>query len=248
MTETVSVLVPPSAAQVRAELVELVERDLLGPAGGETEVLAQGESPRDRYLVGLIAPCGRVVEPEADEPLRAAEEGGEDGLPEEEPAQESLFPSSVGMSFRLDGGFDRLRVSAGWGRYERVANPDGDGRVWQRHPAGGELTLHLAPGIVQLGAPDPDVRDVRVEAVVRRLDGDWSVTLFLRNEQTEPNENRDRAWLFQAQLVVESVTAALSSSRARRRRTPTRTSRRGLPLPIGVVSSMRSVITWLCTR
>lgn len=205
MTETVPVLAPPSAAQIRAELIELVERDLLGPAGGENEVLPQGESPRDRYLVGLIAPRGRVVEPEADEPLRAAEESGEDGLPEDEPAQESLFPSSVGMSFRIDGECERLRVSATWGRYERVANPDGEGRVWQRKPAGGDLTLELAPGIVEVGAPDPDVPNVRIEAVVRRLGLQWSVTLFLRNDQSEPSENRDRAWLFQAQLAVEAV-------------------------------------------
>src|SRR5436309_281992 len=136
MTETVAVLAPPSAAKIRAELIELVERDLLGPAAGENEVLPQGESPRDRYLVGLIAPRGRVVEPETDEPLRAAEESGEDGLPEDEPAQESLFPSSVGMSFRLEGDCERLRVFARWGLYERVANPEGEGRVWQRHPAG----------------------------------------------------------------------------------------------------------------
>src|SRR6266508_1956315 len=205
MTETAPVLAPRSAAQIRAELIELVERDLHGPAAGENELLPQGESPRDRYLVGLIAPRGRVVEPETDEPLRAAEESGEDGVPEDEPAQESLFPSSVGMSFRIDGECERVRVSATWGRYERVANPDGEGRVWQRQPAGGELTLELAPGAVEVGAPDPDVPNVRIEAVVRRLGSQWSVTLFLRNEQSEPSENRDRAWLFQAQLAVEPV-------------------------------------------
>jgi len=205
MTEIAPVLAPPSAARIRATLLEMVERDLLGPAGGEDEVLPQSESPRDRYLVGLIAPRGRVVEPETDEPLGAADESGEDGLPEDEPAQESLFPSSVGMSFRVDGECELLRVFAVWGRYERVANPDGEGRVWQRQPAGGELTLDLAPGIVQLGAPDSDVPDVRIEAVVRRLDDEWSITLFLRNEQGEPSENRDRAWLFQAQLAAESV-------------------------------------------
>src|SRR4051812_15237735 len=204
MTETGRVLAPPSAAAIRAELIELVERDLLGPAGGENEVLPHGESPRDRYLVGLIAARGRLVEPEVDEPLRAAEGSGGDGLPEEEPAQESLFPSSVGMSYRVEGECERLRVSAAWGRYERVANPDGEGRVWQRQPAGGELTLELVPGIVEVGAPDPDVPNVRIEAVVRRLGPQWSVTLFLRNEQTEPSENRDRAWLFQAQLAVEA--------------------------------------------
>ncbi len=198
-------LAAPSPSKLRRELIELVERDLLGPAGGETEVLPRDEQPRDRYLVGLLAPRGLQVEADADEDLAAADESEEDGKAEPEAARESLFPSSLGLSFRVDGACERLRIEASWGRYDRIENPDGEGRVWQRVPSGGALELGLAPGRGPVGAPDPELPDVRVEAVVRRLGSEWSVTLFLRNEQTEPEENRDRAWLFQATLAVEAL-------------------------------------------
>ena len=208
------VLTPPTRDALRGELVELVERDLLGPAGGESEVLPRDEQPHDRYLIGLLAPSGLQVEADADEDLAAADESEEDGKVEPEAAQESLFPSSFGMSFRVDGACKRLRVEASWGRYDRVDNPDGEGRVWERVPSGGAVELDLALGRVTLGAPDPEVPDVRVEAVVRRLGGEWSVTVFLRNDQPEPDENRDRAWLFQAKLaVVEPGGGAVFVSR-----------------------------------
>jgi len=109
MANGASTLARPSGAQLRRELVDLVAKDLLGPAGGEAELLPRGEQPRDRYMLGLLAPRGRQVEPEADEPMPAAGEGGEEAPPEEEPAQASLFPSSIGMSFHADGDCERLR-------------------------------------------------------------------------------------------------------------------------------------------
>lgn len=201
-----SVLVPPPPATLRLELIELIERDLLGPAGGETEVLPRDEQPRDRYLLGMLAPRGHVPAIDTDETLGSGDESEEDGDAEPEAARESLFPSSLGLSFRVDGACDTLRVSASWGRYERVfADEAGEGRAWERVPSGGELGLPMAPGRHELGAPDGEAPDVRVEAVVRQLDGQWSVSVFLRNEQTEPEENKDRAWLFQAKLAVEGV-------------------------------------------
>ena len=67
-------------------------------------------------------------------------------------------------------------------------------------PSGGTLELKLVSGRQVVGPPDPEVPDVRIETVVRRIGDDWSVTAFLRNEQTEPDENRDRVWLFQAKI------------------------------------------------
>lgn len=199
------VLAPPAPASLRSALVELVERDLLGPAGGENELLPHGEQPRDRYLLGLLAPRGHRPDVGVEEALAGGDESAEDGDAEPEAAQESLFPSSLGLSFRVEDRCSRLRVSAAWGRYERVEALDGEGRVWQRVPSGGDLVVELAPGRLAVGSPDPDVPAVKVEAVVRQIDAEWSVTLFLRNEQVEPEENRDRAWLFQARLAVEAA-------------------------------------------
>jgi hypothetical protein len=46
--------------------------------------------------------------------------------------------------------------------------------------------------------------EVRVEGRMRKQGPDWIVTLFLINGQKEPDKRKDEAWLFQAQLIVES--------------------------------------------
>jgi hypothetical protein len=100
----------------------------------------------------------------------------------------------------------------------RVENPDGEGRVWQREPRGGVRGLELKPGIAQLGAPDENAPDVRIQAMVRETGEQWSVTLFLRNNQSEPKQNRDQAWLFQAQLGVKAPDGAPVFIAGKRRR------------------------------
>jgi hypothetical protein len=152
----------------------------------------------------MLAPQGHRLENDVEEALGSGDESEEDGDAEPEAAQDSLFPSSLGLSFRVDG-TPTLRVAASWGAYERVEAEGGEGRVWQRVPRGGELDVELRPGRHRLDPPDADVPDVRVEAIVRPLAEGFSVTLFLRNEQSEPDENRDRAWLFQTQLAVEAT-------------------------------------------
>ena len=47
--------------------------------------------------------------------------------------------------------------------------------------------------------------DVYVSGKIRRLENrDWIISLFLVNAQQEPNRGRDKAWLFQPELIVSS--------------------------------------------
>jgi hypothetical protein len=156
----------------------------------------------------VVAPAGARTEPEVDERLSATTELEEESATEDEAAQASLFPASIGITFRVERSCARrLRVRADWGEYLRVDNPEG--KVWQREPRGGDRELELRPGRVELGAPDTDAPEVQVEAKVREAGEQWSVTLFLRNKQAQPAQNRDAAWLFQATLSVEAPGANL---------------------------------------
>ncbi|MGB8344831.1 MAG: helicase, partial [Ktedonobacteraceae bacterium] len=57
------ILQAPSPSAIRDELQRLVLLDLLGPAGGPEEELEEG-NVRDRYLVGMLAPRDRQMQPE----------------------------------------------------------------------------------------------------------------------------------------------------------------------------------------
>jgi len=237
-------------AYIRELLQLAVMDDLLGPAGGPRERIVD-MGVRDRYLVGKLAPREAAERGQefALDPQDAADEatnlivkaqlgkidsppargGGEADSSEEIDAasNQSLVPSSLGMTFCVDGDADRIEIEARWGRYDRVPNDDHEllksngqkAKVWQRIPCGGKIVLPLTEGVIPHQAPDNEFPEVRVQGSIRakNANGDRLVTLFLVNAQEEPDTNRDTAWVFQPELIVRSEKEAAKRAIFRRR-------------------------------
>ncbi|KYF59304.1 helicase [Sorangium cellulosum] len=253
-----------NASYVR-ELLELATRDdLLGPANGPEEFVVD-MSVRDRYLVGKLAPrtpgdamTGSQVEPAAaaDEEDDSAQENDaplhEPGAefnrasgrvdPEDDALDEidttnnqSLVPSSMGLTFCVGPDVEKLDVTARWGSYARVPKEEHEYtrprknrdtgeveetkvKVWRRLPRGGRVTLTLEDGPIKPRAPDSEQDEVRIQGAVRtNAKGERLVTLFLVNDQREPETNRDSAWLFQPELSVKGSGEASGTAVFRRR-------------------------------
>jgi hypothetical protein len=252
------------AAYVR-ELLELATRDdLLGPANGPEEMVVD-MSVRDRYLVGKLAPRkpwrstrGVDAEPAAavDEVYESMEEknaslhepGAEfnrasgrvesedDALEELDTTNnQSLVPTSMGLTFCVGGDVQTLDIAARWGSYVRVSKEEhgytrprknretGEVeevkvKVWRRLPRGGRVSLKLKDGPVEPSVPDAEQNEVRIQGTVRtNASGERLVTLFLVNGQLEPDTNRDSAWLFQPELCVTGAGEAAGTPVFRRR-------------------------------
>ncbi len=247
-------------AYIRELLQLAVMDDLLGPANGALEQIID-TNVRDRYLVGRLSPMksGFAVEgtwavatdeaepgdldvhegrhePGAEFDHAAGRIDSEVETPDEihTSGNQSLVPSSFGMTICVDGTVDIIEIEARWGRYRRdydveiyktKTNPDtrqkqqgSRARVWQRVPCGGIIRLDLREGSLQHRAPDPDNPKVRIQGTVRdnNVNGDRMVTLFLVNAQKEPNENKDLAWVFQPQLSVRAADTDHKSAFCRR--------------------------------
>jgi len=243
------------AAYVR-DLLELATRDdLLGPANGPAELVID-MSVRDRYLVGKLAPRtpGEVTTASEVEPSAAADEEDdsveENEAPTHEPGAEfnrasgrveteddgldeidttnnqSLVPSSLGLTFCVGPGVKTLDVTVRWGSYARVPKEEHEYtrprknretgevdeakvKVWRRSPRGGRVTLTLEDGPIKPRAPDSEQDEVRIQGTARtNAKGERLVTLFLVNDQREPETNRDSAWLFQPELSVKGAGEA----------------------------------------
>ena len=235
-------------AYIRELLQLAVTDDLLGPANGALEQVID-TNVRDRYPVGRLAPMKSgftaagswTVEADEEEPADLNVRKGrhdpgaefdnatgqidtEVEAPDEMPTagNQSLVPSSFGMTICVDGEVDIIEVEARWGRYRRdydievyktatnpgarEKQPDRRARVWQRVPCGGAIRIDLRAGLIQRRAPDVDNPKVLIQGVVRHhpVNGDRMVTLFLVNTQKEPNENKDLAWVFQPELSVRT--------------------------------------------
>lgn len=246
---------PHELAYIRELLQLAVTDDLLGPAGGPHEHIVD-MGVRDRYLVGKLAPRDSAqggIEgldgPLADEtpevpdapivPGRhepGAEFGGATGRVEPETdssdeidaaSNQSLVPSSFGMTFCVAGDVDRIEVEASWGRYESLSRDDHEylkrdgkkAKVWQRVPCGGKLVLPLREGPIPHRAPDNDRPAVRVQGNVHapNANGDRLVTLFLVNAQDDSETNRDSVWLFQPELSVRAAPNSPNTAIFRRK-------------------------------
>jgi len=202
-----------NSIDLRAELDRMVRDDLHGPAGGPDEELTEGRVS-DRYVVGLLAPRSLLIEPEEhDELAQGGSESGDDGQPDSEmPKSASLMPSSIGLTFSVDGSNSEILCDAHWGHYRKGASQELEGadgkplRVWHRRAAGGSgHAIKLEPGPIEGWIPDAEQAQVQVRGLCRQRDGVWLVTLFLVNEQEDPDSNRDEAWLFQPELRVRGV-------------------------------------------
>lgn len=246
------------------DLLEVAVRDdLLGPAGGPHELI-KDMSVRDRYLVGKLAPRrpddgeATVIEPGAaatevgdieDERKASIHEPGAEFAratgrvePEDDALDEidttnnqSLVPSSMGLTFCVGPDVDALAVNVRWGRYDRLPGDEHDFtkkrknrqtgheeetkvRVWKRMPRGGVVSVLLKDGPIKPAIPDFDQPDVRLQGTVRTNgQGEKLVTLFLVNGQVEPDENKDSAWLFQPEITVEAPENSEEKSIFRRR-------------------------------
>ncbi|MCM1983977.1 DISARM system helicase DrmA [Lyngbya confervoides] len=206
---------------IRQEFEKRVIKDLLGPAEGEYEEINETRV-NSRYLVGMLAPQRRATDSvDLDEIPELQDDLGdhdptltEDGKGEAASAlAPSIFPSSMGLTFCVDGAVDQIQIIASWGQYERnkseayqtqVGNPK---TVWKRYPIQSQSPpIPLKLGSIREWQVDRDFA-VFVRGYIRKEDYDWLISIFLVNAQTEPEKNseKDRAWLFQPKLVIQSA-------------------------------------------
>ena len=150
-------------------------------------------------------------------------------------SNQSLVPSSFGMTFCIAGDVKEIEIEARWGRYERDYDTEifktrrnretGDeeqgprARIWQRIPCGGKLTLALQEGSIIPVAFDVDNPEVRIQGTVRPLNtnGDRLITIFLVNAQEDPPQNKDTAWIFQPSIMARSAESEQAKTIFRRK-------------------------------
>jgi hypothetical protein len=195
--------------RLRTDLVDSLERELLGPSEGETEQIEN--RPTLRYLLGRLAPAGTAVSPDEDD--GAADAGADDdgdAVPAS-PISQAMNPSSIGLSFIVGPSIESLAVSAEWGSYSpvKVEHIDKDGKahqrtVWAREPHSVPFALHPA------GSGSHELESgVCLQWLVReRADGRRAISVFLVNRiiASDPIRPDDVDWIFQPRLAVRHAS------------------------------------------
>jgi hypothetical protein len=199
---------------VRGEIERLLAKDLLGPwADDKREVLPQGATPGERYVLGVLSPRGSALQADLTDDT-AKDDGTGNGADEvgAAAAAGSMSPASLGLSFRVPLHTERILVEGAWGRYvqERAQTADDEDKTylaWTRRPEQFEVELDLTK------AESPaELRGAPAGVVIRsrmRIVGQCRfVDVSLVNGQAEPNERRDTAKLFQCRLSIRALDGA----------------------------------------
>ena len=145
------------SVQVRSQLIEALELDLIGAK--PKEILS--EAPSKWYLSGFLVPTGSspsdrsddFSDDEIDETSRV-NEGDDEKIPEPA-ARKVYFPSSMGLSFLIPADVTELEAIASWGDYEiipeMIIGKDGKEKPksanqcnWQRIPKQKTVKITLA--------------------------------------------------------------------------------------------------------
>ncbi|MGH3401540.1 MAG: DISARM system helicase DrmA [Streptosporangiaceae bacterium] len=214
--------------QVRSELEELLERDLLGPWDGPDEELPPGSSPAEQYLLGRLVPRDAPADEDTADQDEDSESDQDPALVEREVSETgdsddsdveseavvrsgSMAASALGMSFLVPDDTDTVLAEASWGRYERVASEIREteqGRprtVWKRSPGGGQVEVPLVAEGSDYLVPDPRQEGVVVHYTVRHRGRRRVVELALVNGQPAPEGTLDTARLYQAGLTATAL-------------------------------------------
>ena len=210
--------------QIRKQMTDALRLDLVGPEdglGSPDEILP--EPPSRWYLTGFVVPLdadddqkGDVTSTEEVDEITDGKGGDDAATPEPAAARRSFFPSSIGLSILVGAKAKKLKVLARWGDYKTKRPEDGQGVLfhWQRIPHAEEVVLDIPAQTNQPVEKEvPGSRGLKIAISVRPVlsegkeggipKGTRSVSIFLVNRrQPAPDETKDEAFAFQAQLEV----------------------------------------------
>jgi hypothetical protein len=231
-TETLNASTEGPRRSVRRRIFEALKRELMGPTTLDERIK---EYPTSRYIVGRLAPAQEdtsdqdaAIDSTENDSFDAGADDDEAGPAESQaPLIVGFSPSSMGLSFLVDGGVDGLKVKVAWGDYKREKiegeeEEEEEGTIWQRYHREGEildvpigsagsipripLSQSQAPaGITINGIDDPEIT---LEGVVHEVDGWRAVSLFLVNRRTKgelKDRTKDERWVMQPRIDVEAL-------------------------------------------
>ncbi len=223
---------PTSPLEVRGELIDALQLDLIGPIGrlgNPKEILPQ--TPSRWYLTGFLVPTDadedQRSDPTSNDELdQAAEPAGidDDATPEKAAARRSYLPSSMGISVLVPVGVHDLSAVVRYGEYLRVAQDEGYAgpSQWQRIPC--EEPVPVKFGSTVIGndtVPVPNSRGVELVWSIRGVPdsetdsglpkGTRCLSVFVVNRRkASPDEVRDEGFIFQVELELQCDTSFIA--------------------------------------
>jgi helicase-like protein len=189
----------------RAAVLAYMERQLVGPWDGDSELIT--ERPQRRYLTGILFPYEASKDQSLDDEI-ADDTPGFQSDDEDDPVvlAGQLLPSSVALSFVMPRA-GAVRVTIRAGRYHK------EGGGWRRHPVqlDGDRALVLEPPVSLHGRTrtDVDTEGISVDAVWRPFPGGTLLTVALVNRREAAGGVNPEDCLLQVSMRCSPVNGTI---------------------------------------
>jgi hypothetical protein len=188
----------------RKELVDRLRLDLMGPTAPDELIQ---DRPTDRYMTGILYPQESAISVEEDEGLGIAGSDDEAAVEEAVPLISTMKPSSVGISFSVEGPSPAIQthVRCGVYRVEGSEKSDANTRQWRRTALNTTVALALEPGVAEEVLEAHGIRGLKLYVQVSPADrGSRNVTVALVNLQArgETRTESEERTFFQVEVEV----------------------------------------------
>ncbi len=196
-----------SRTEIRSILIDEIQKDIVGPRGGENEALPKRENPVHAYLSGILFPKRTPIDMEDDERNYTAASGDDDSPDEHyDYSNIGIKPASFGLTCTIAGRTGRILARIDYGVYSLTERKTGrKAEVFQRTPYSEEHIICLndeQPKPKSLQA-NPDFL---LRYSIKRRSGNTVLSIFVVNDHIHrgPDAVNVGDHIFQPRITLSS--------------------------------------------
>lgn len=186
-----------SETDVRATLIDAIQKDILGPRDGKDETLK--ENPTRTYLTGILFPQETSMDEETTNRTSQADDINEDTSDEWYTHNVGVKPASFGLTCTMSAGTAHVLARVDYGTYQR----EKDG-MYRRIAHSQTFTIPLDKTFQKAEAFDDDP-DIRLKYSVRPGPHGITMSVFVINSHYRQNRSSVQDHVFQPQITLTAT-------------------------------------------
>ena len=182
-----------SEMDVRSILIDTIQKEILGPRGGQKETL-NNDSPIRTYLTGILFPQGTLLNEESADSIKVDGTDG-DASNEWHNYNKGVKPASFGLTCTILAGTDQIQAKVDYGTYQ---NSDG---MFQRTPHSQTFDIPLGENLQKTESLDDD-SDIFLKYSVRPGTNGITLSIFMVNGHSQQNRSSVEHHIFQPRITL----------------------------------------------
>ena len=196
-------------ADIRAIIVEEIEKDLVGPRGGLDEILPSREEPTKSYLAGILFPKQTPIDREDDEHNDTSMGGeGDDSSNDTYNLNVGLKPASFGLTCTISGKIQDVLAQIDYGVYA-ITDEKTEKRTRKIFQRTHFSELHTIPlkETKSTSIPLESHAEFLLKYSIKKFYNDFILSIFVVNDAEQKNQSfaQTEMCIFQPKITLTAT-------------------------------------------